>query len=202
MQHCFFCGTAIPDSGDAGGESPLDCPLCGVKLGLAVTGNHTLSECVRCGGLWIEKTAFQNICRMAEEQEVFARFGGGRKSGPAKSARGRDRAYIPCPECGKLMNHKSFSRGSGIVLDWCRDHGTWLDRQELQQIFSYVRGGGMQRSRESERRDLQEEKARLRLKRFELEALANRMGNCGSSAPSFDKSGDSLLRFLKETFFK
>jgi Zn-finger nucleic acid-binding protein len=100
------------------------------------------------------------------------------------------------------MNHKSFSRGSRIVLDWCRVHGTWLDRRELQQIFSYIRSGGLQRSREREQRDLQEEKARLRLKQFELEARANRMGSGGNSAPSFDTSGDSVLEFLAETFFK
>jgi Zn-finger nucleic acid-binding protein len=99
------------------------------------------------------------------------------------------------------MNYKSFSRGSGIVLDWCRDHGTWLDRQELQQIFAYIRSGGLQRSREREQRDLDEAKARMRLKQFELEARANRMGG-GESVPSFDRSGDSILKFLAENIFK
>jgi Zn-finger nucleic acid-binding protein len=138
---------------------------------------------------------------MAEEREAFIRFGGG-EPGSARSAGERKRAYIPCPECGKLMNHKSFSRGFRVILDSCRSHGTWLDRRELQQIFSYIRSGGLQRSRERERRDLEEEKARLKLKQFELEARANRMSSCGNSTPSLDRSGDSVLEFLTETLFK
>lgn len=202
MKQCTFCGTVLPDSQDADSESPFDCPLCKTKLSLVRTGEYELHECVRCGGVWVEKIAFRNICRMAEEQEAFIRFGTGRNPGHSEASGERSRAYIPCPGCGKLMNHKSFSRGSGIVLDWCRDHGTWLDRQELQQIFSYIRSGGLQMSREHEQRDLEEEKARLRLKQFEIETRANRMGNVGNSTPSLDNAGDSILQFLAETVFK
>ena len=201
MKQCVYCGTALPEARGAANENALDCPLCKAKLLLVGIGKHELQECARCGGVWIEKAVFRNVCRMAEEQEAFARFGWQEKSGRAKTGGGRSRAYIPCPECGKLMNYKSFSRGSGIVLDWCRDHGTWLDRQELQQIFAYIRSGGLQRSREREQRDLDEAKARMRLKQFELEARANRMGG-GESVPSFDRSGDSILKFLTENIFK
>ena len=202
MKQCVYCGTAVPEAGKAGNESFLDCPLCNEKLVLVGIGKHQLHECARCGGVWIEKAVFQNVCRMAEEQEAFVRFGGRKESGRAKTGEARNRAYIPCPECGKLMNYRSFSRGSGIVLDWCRDHGTWLDRQELQHIFAYIRGGGLQRSRERDQRELDEEKARLRLKQFEIEARARRMGGGGDNTPSWDRSGDSILEFLTETIFK
>jgi Zn-finger nucleic acid-binding protein len=201
MKHCPRCGSALADSNVSSAESPLHCPLCDVKLALASVGKHALHECIHCGGLWIDKNIFQDICSKEEAQEAVLHFRFEENHEQTNGQQKRKRAYIPCPECGKLMNHKNFSRGSGIILDWCRNHGSWFDRQELQQIIRFIRMGGLQKARERDRMQLKEENARLRMKQFELAARSNRMNSYGGVVPGFDRQGDSILDFIQETFF-
>ncbi len=71
------------------------------------------------------------------------------------------RFYIPCPECGKLMNQKNFAGCSGIVVDLCKPHGIWFDRQELQGIINFIKNGGLHKARENELANLRAEQNRL-----------------------------------------
>jgi Zn-finger nucleic acid-binding protein len=50
--------------------------------------------------------------------------------------------YKPCPRCGELMNRRLFGKRSGVILDRCRDHGSWLDAGELRQLMEWTRAGG------------------------------------------------------------
>lgn len=200
MKHCPFCGTVVPESAP-GEKSSLRCPHCESALEQTAVGKHTLHECVQCGGLWIDKNSFQDICTREEEQEAVLRFRFEKKSQSGKSQLKRKRTYIPCPECGKLMNHKNFSHCSGVILDWCRDHGSWFDKKELQEIVTFIRNGGLKKARERERRNLQEEKARLRMQKFDLAARSNSMAGLSGGVAGFDQTGESILQFLADTFF-
>jgi Zn-finger nucleic acid-binding protein len=60
------------------------------------------------------------------------------------------------------MNRVNFARCSGVVVDVCKGHGTWFDRDELRQIVEFIRGGGLEVSRAREKRELEEERQRLR----------------------------------------
>lgn len=50
--------------------------------------------------------------------------------------------YKPCPRCGELMNRRLFGKRSGVILDRCRDHGSWIDAGELRQLMEWTRAGG------------------------------------------------------------
>jgi hypothetical protein len=41
------------------------------------------------------------------------------------------------------MHRKNFARTSGIIVDWCGKHGTWLDADELEHIADFVHHGGL-----------------------------------------------------------
>jgi len=41
-----------------------------------------------------------------------------------------------------MMIRRNFGRRSGVVMDVCRDHGTWLDGGELAQIIKWSTAGG------------------------------------------------------------
>lgn len=200
MKHCPFCGTVVPES-DPGQESSLQCPHCESALARKAVGKHILQECVQCGGLWIDKNSFQDICTREEEQEAVLRFRSEKNPESRDKERKRKRAYVPCPECGKLMNHKNFSHGSGIVLDWCRDHGSWFDKRELQEIVHFIRNGGLKKARERERRNLRDEQARLRMQKFDLAVRSNRTTGLSGGMSGFDQAGDSILQFLQEAIF-
>ena len=62
--------------------------------------------------------------------------------------------YVRCPTCSEMMNRRQFADGSGIVLDVCRLHGTWLDAGELRAVVEFVEKGGYEeeRRRETQRR--------------------------------------------------
>lgn len=200
MKHCPFCGAVVPRS-SPGEESPLPCPRCDSALDRITVGKHLLHECTQCGGLWVDKNSFQDICTREEEQEAVLgfRFEQNRKAEKPKLK--RKRAYIPCPVCGKLMNHRNFSHCSGVILDLCRDHGGWFDKRELQEIVAFIRAGGLKKARERELGDLRDEKARLRMQQFDLAARSKRASGFPSATGGWNPAGNTLLEFLQETFF-
>jgi Zn-finger nucleic acid-binding protein len=38
------------------------------------------------------------------------------------------------------MQRRNFQRSSGIIVDVCRRHGTWLDADELERIAGFLLG--------------------------------------------------------------
>lgn len=61
------------------------------------------------------------------------------------------------------MNRRNFGGVSGVIIDLCKDHGVWLDNQELNRIVQFIESGGMDRAREVEARD-REHAERMRTK--------------------------------------
>jgi len=59
-------------------------------------------------------------------------------------------AYRRCPECGANMLRKNFGKRSGVILDWCGGHGTWLDAHEMEDVAAFVLAGGLERSAAAE----------------------------------------------------
>jgi Zn-finger nucleic acid-binding protein len=88
-------------------------------------------------------------------------------------------SYVPCPECSNLMNRVNFARCSGVVVDICKGHGTWFDRDELSRIVEFIQSGGLQTSRKKEKIELEEERRRLQQEQAALDrrrALTNEEG--------------------------
>lgn len=52
--------------------------------------------------------------------------------------------YVKCPVCHILMNRVNFAYRSGVVVDKCRDHGTWLNSGELIHLLEWKKAGGQQ----------------------------------------------------------
>jgi Zn-finger nucleic acid-binding protein len=134
-----------------------------------------------------------------EEQEAVLGYKPDPTNAPAASNHKPRRAYIPCSECGKLMNPKNFSGCSGIVMDWCRNHGCWFDRNELQQIVLFIRNGGLRKAREHEQFQLKEQEDRVRREEFALAALERRLG--GTLMETSPKE-DPLLQLFGKTFLE
>jgi len=93
--------------------------------------------------------------------------------------------YAPCPECTQLMNRINFARCSGVIVDICKRHGIWFDRDELSRIIEFIREGGLEASRAKEKPGLEDERRLLR-----QEQLSNDMRRSGSIG--MNDSEDSL----------
>jgi len=126
-------------------------------------GANAMRECGKCEGLWIEVAAFEKICADREQQSAVL---GGASPVPAPKVFSSGALpkinYCPCPQCGQLMNRVNFARCSGVVVDVCRGHGTWFDRDELREIVGFIRAGGLDLSRQKEKREIEFERDKLR----------------------------------------
>jgi Zn-finger nucleic acid-binding protein len=155
---CSHCGARAQRADDAN-AAPLPCPRCKTALKTVDVGQARIHDCATCGGVWLEIEAFRRITEDRDTQsgylEVLA------PSPPRADPSATDIRYVPCPICAKLMNRINFARISGIVLDSCKQHGTWFDRDELRRIIEFVRAGGMAAARTKEKLDLEEERRLL-----------------------------------------
>jgi Zn-finger nucleic acid-binding protein len=157
---CQHCGAA-PVSANAADLSILKCPRCRIDMSSITIGAEAMRECEKCGGLWVEVAAFAQICANREEQSAV--LGGAAALPPPQGDRDAGRiTYVPCPQCSNLMNRVNFAKCSGVIVDVCKGHGTWFDRNELSQIVQFIRGGGLELSRQKEKRELDYEREQLR----------------------------------------
>lgn len=165
-KYCPHCGARAFDSAGAGAAAsgPHACPRCHAVLTVTAIGSAFLEECGGCGGVWVDAASFQQICQSREQQAAYVGAG---SPLPAPSLGAADHhseavSYVRCPICAQVMNRMNFARHSGVVVDVCKRHGTWFDRDELRQIVEFIRGGGLDAAREKDRADLEIEKQRLR----------------------------------------
>ena len=137
------------------------CPSCQIDLQALALGTSKVHECPQCSGLWIDVETFQQIC--ADRDRQAAVLGGAAPDPLATLQLTLDEVrYRPCPVCRTLMNRLNFSERSGVIIDICRGHGSWFDRDELRRIVEFIRAGGLEATRE---RDLQHWATEKRLHR-------------------------------------
>ena len=161
-RHCSHCG-ARADRGTRLDAPPRRCPRCREEARRTTVGDTELCECGQCGGLWLEAETFQRLCADRERQAAVLAL---LASPAALAVRHRSPAadpvrYLPCLECGKVMNRLNFARSSGIVLDVCKQHGVWFDEHELRRVVEFIGAGGLDTARAKERAALAEERRRL-----------------------------------------
>lgn len=151
---CPLCGARADRAEIENTELP--CPKCEIELGKISVGKAILCECSKCEGLWLDTLSFQEICTDREQQAAV--FGTTIVLPPAPLP---DKVrYVKCPQCRELMQRVNFASCSGVVIDVCREHGSWFDAKELQRIIQFIRAGGMDHAREKQIHEL--EKARQR----------------------------------------
>jgi len=197
MRHCPSCGAEFHEASRSP-QTPLNCPRCDRSFEELKLGRHALQRCPGCGGLWVDKQTVTSICTEREEQvAVLAMPDGQEGLSPEENRSPHGRAYVPCPVCGKLMNQRSFARGSGVVVDWCKQHGTWFDRGELSRIVSYIRSGGMKKARELERMKIEDARQQLRDEQFRMASMARRLGDNAMIEHDLDLDGPSLLGIIR-----
>jgi Zn-finger nucleic acid-binding protein/RNA polymerase subunit RPABC4/transcription elongation factor Spt4 len=147
---CPHCGTRAV-AVDRGANTARSCPRCNVPLVDVQVASTPLEECTRCGGLWIDVSSFEFICSNAEARQAATGL-----LVPSPAELDPNVRYLKCPQCANLMNRMNYASRSGIVINVCRAHGVWLDRNEMRQIVDFISAGGIDRARRVETEELQE----------------------------------------------
>lgn len=190
---CENCGAIaapiIVDSGSSEGE----CPRCRRSMERLKIGETNLAGCTKCDGLWMDAETFENVCADNERQSAVLGFLADRRQVPQQLTKVN---YVPCPDCGQLMNRNNFAKASGVIVDICKKHGVWFDSDELPSIIEFIKKGGMEISRQRERKELEEERSKLDDERRRIAAEANRTSFRGFFEDSASSGTRSFVRRL------
>jgi Zn-finger nucleic acid-binding protein len=124
-------------------------------------------ECVRCGGIFV---THDSLAQLVERHRGAA----GSSIRPPTPAPDHV-VYIPCPKCNVRMNRTVFGSSSGVIVDVCRQHGTWFDARELTASLAFVERGGLElvAKRQAARKADEERRRELekRMQGFEASTL-------------------------------
>jgi Zn-finger nucleic acid-binding protein len=180
---CGHCGARAANAEVVETQNAGDCPRCKRGLQAVNIDGEELRECLKCGGLWTSAETFEELCSDKEHQSAVLRHVGHPERNLTATA---PVSYVPCPDCKQLMNRSNFARSSGVIIDLCKQHGVWFDAGELPKIIEFIDKGGLARSREKEKVELQDERNRLQEEQRKLAMMERRSG---SSRFSNDQQG-------------
>jgi Zn-finger nucleic acid-binding protein len=150
---CSHCG-AKADRTEVVEKTKQLCPRCRTNMESVLVGAMSLLECPRCEGIWADVDSLDKLCADREKQAAVLGMASHVGSPPAGGFEEHVR-YVPCPVCSKLMNRVDFAHCSHVVVDVCKSHGTWFDKDELLKIVEFIKGGGMETSRNREMDELE-----------------------------------------------
>ncbi len=156
---CSHCGARV-DRTETPETACQPCPRCQADMEAVLIGHTHLRECPKCEGIWADGDSLQQICADREEQAAVLGMAVPEPSSQVGNIEQNIR-YLPCPQCKKLMNRVNFAHCSGVVVDVCRQHGTWFDKDELRRIVEFIRAGGFEKQRTRQIEELNEQKRQL-----------------------------------------
>ena len=147
-QFCPHCGTKIAAPDSVEGES-LKCPGCSGDMHPVKLGATPMHQCDQCGSAWLAPADFAALCgdREARGTVMTSLGAGGVAATPPDAGKIR---YVHCAVCNKIMNRVNFGKSSGVIVDVCKNHGVWFERDELRGVLQFVANGGIDRMRASE----------------------------------------------------
>jgi Zn-finger nucleic acid-binding protein len=154
---CSRCGAKADRNEVVGGETRL-CPRCQVAMKTVTVGATSLLECSRCEGIWLDVESLQQICAEREKQAAVL----GMSSHPQEPAQLETHIrYVPCPVCHQLMNRVNFAHCSHVIVNVCKAHGTWFDKDELRRTVEFIRAGGLEKARAQQLQQIKDEQRNL-----------------------------------------
>jgi len=157
-KHCPECGGAL-DVAAAVGVSKRECPRCRVALATKLIGDAAIDDCTSCGGTFLDRATIERVLLERQQARADAIVGIYGDGGDAPLPSPAGPMYVKCPDCANLMNRKQFATGAKVIVDVCRDHGTWFDAHELSRVIRFVMSGGLERAAQE---DLADEKERIK----------------------------------------
>lgn len=157
---CSHCGARSErtEAGDAAGAQRL-CPRCQADMKPVTIGTNHLLECEKCQGIWADVASLEQITTEREKQAAVLGMPG---SHPETVELEKNIRYLPCPICRQLMNRVNFAHCSYVIVDVCKMHGTWFDKDELRRSVEFIRAGGMEKARTRQLQEIEEQQRNLR----------------------------------------
>ncbi|MCR9094630.1 MAG: zf-TFIIB domain-containing protein [bacterium] len=203
---CLACGVAFAPSTHESQVSELQCPCCETLMFVREVAGLLVQECAKCRGLWAETDVFESLVQRATTAAIERNAQGG-GDGPRLEGGNPFEGVDPfnaridyrrCPSCDSMMARRNYQKRSGVIVDQCRTHGTWLDADELERIAGFILSG---RAADAARIEVQlKEEERRRAARSAMHVASQVRVEAGESLFSTNRSdkstAESVLGFL------
>ncbi len=189
---CTACGVAFAPEPIPMEGRELPCPACETRMPPSQVAGIAVNECPGCHGLWVAGDHFDALVQRAVRTREQRSPG----DAPPRTTGGnpvrQELRYRRCPECDQFMLRTNYRRSSGIILDECRSHGTWLDADELEQVAGFILSG----ARTSPMLDAEHERAK---QQAGLAYVRARVENpTARPMHGLELGGGGLLRLLRD----
>ena len=142
---CHHCGQPVLVEMVAGAETDFPCPACEppVKLQSRKLGALRLNalECQVCAGLWLGLETFDWLRKKTEEDASSLDFDLKNEPKAATLKPQRGKMYRYCPLCRRMMVRRNYGKGTGVIVDVCRQDGIWFDDDELRRVLKWISEG-------------------------------------------------------------
>ncbi len=158
---CSGCGKPLVAQLKCPEQAEELCPRCTIPMRVRDLESHQVEECPVCLGLFVSVNAFESLVK---KQEIRASEQVGSDGASRASLNIEAVTYIKCPKCQGVMNRMNYARFSGVIVDYCRKHGYWLDNGELEKIADFVASGGLVKKYQVE---MEEAKSDIARSKFE-----------------------------------
>ncbi|MCW2923960.1 MAG: hypothetical protein JWM98_1364 [Thermoleophilia bacterium] len=125
-------------------DAARTCPACGSTLVPVQHEGASLDRCPNDCGLWLDRGELGHVAAAEGADRSTAEEDAALASGRADGVRAlvEEAASTPrraCPVCRRPMLLVEYP-GSGVPMDECGEHGTWLDAGELERIEAFAEG--------------------------------------------------------------
>jgi len=205
-KHCDQCGaeSVVPAAANPDGTAMRrHCARCPDESSLLVARlveGVLLDECPNCHGVFVDVVVLERVLKDREPLESILVAGVTKPARPEPlNNNPAGRMYIPCPDCRAMMNRVNFGRSSGVIVDVCKDHGTWFDADELPRVVKFVLDGGLEKAQHREMEDL-----KAAAKRAAAEARAAKASSNSVAMGSYHSPGalGGLLKAIHTVWVK
>ncbi|MBK9036485.1 MAG: zf-TFIIB domain-containing protein [Myxococcales bacterium] len=196
-KHCPECGAGIDHAAHGDARPDAACPRCDQALHGRMVGDVLVDECRGCAGVFLDKTAIERVVTDRRQARAEALLGALTKAEPSFVPPG-GRMYVKCPTCKNVMNRKQFATGARVIVDVCRDHGTFFDAGELPRIIEFVMTGGLEQAERAEIARMRDE-AKRELQAAQFAAIGESRSSSQAQKNS-GRSGAVVIELLASLF--
>jgi Zn-finger nucleic acid-binding protein len=172
---CATCNRSL-HAGPASLPDRFPCPRCEGAMTQGEIRGLLVHQCGSCRGTFVDSANLRKLEELEAPPATVAIAPGripkgGRHAAPV--------VYIRCPGCAEVMNRIQFGRFSGIVVDVCREHGTFFDADEMERAREFIAAGGLEAAK---KRVAEETAAEDREARAARRKAARKAGKASAAA--------------------
>ena len=135
---CEHCGRGVRTAKTRDPLRPVHCPRCVISADIITVGDLELDLCPKCGGIWFDKGEIAALEKTITDIEISKDLKAALTSVAAVRPSAPPRLYLPCPVCNQPMLQKNYAEVSGLLVERCPEHGTWVTQDQAVKLIEVL----------------------------------------------------------------